>query len=375
MLQKFLAAIIAECWAREYDARAESGAPLLIEISGLAAELSQKTLAWLQADPPAAYHEMAFTLARIHGECLNLLQSFTTDCKIPAAAIPPLGTEIDVTGTKPGCFTIETAQAAVGSMFDKLKESLGRTKKRELAIIKDKRLKVVSSIERYTEVKAQYDVRVSAAFAAAFVAFRSTPDKVSPIVKGIMNSIKVGHCRFVCCGGADRSLQNEENLDLQTHSAAAVAAFVEFCVQRDIIQPPDKIVKNLCTFLCQDVEQTPTFLYHRKTLNGVLSFSKLSGAATTNGKDPGHKGSEDPAKARLSRRGARLAFEKLSAKFGPRLLQAVPKMWQAMAGGLLTACSTGMLRRSAHDVRMFTLYSQIQSARWTSRSRSGTARM
>ncbi|TFK86254.1 SNF2 chromatin remodeling protein [Polyporus arcularius HHB13444] len=333
MLQKFLAAIIAECWAREYDARAESGAPLLIEISGLAAELSQKTLAWLQADPPAAYHEMAFTLARIHGECLNLLQSFSTDCKIPAAAIPPLGTEIDVTGTKPGCFTIETAQAAVGSMFDKLKESLGRTKKRELAIIKDKRLKVVSSIERYTEVKAQYDVRVSAAFAAAFVAFRSTPDKVSPIVKGIMNSIK-----------------NEENLDLQTHSAAAVAAFVEFCVQRDIIQPPDKIVKNLCTFLCQDVEQTPTFLYHRKTLNGVLSFSKLSGAATTNGKDPGHKGSEDPAKARLSRRGARLAFEKLSAKFGPRLLQAVPKMWQAMAGGLLTACSTDSVSKMDEQI-------------------------
>ena len=131
-------------------------------------------------------------------------------------------------------------------------------------------------------------------------------------------------------------------MDLQTHSAAAVAAFVEFCVQRDINQPPDKIVKNLCTFLCQDVEQTPTFLYHRKTLNGVLSFSKQSGAAPSNGKEAGNKTIEDPAKARLSRRGARLAFEKLSAKFGPRLLEAVPKMWQAMAGGLLTACATGM---------------------------------
>lgn len=195
MLQKFLAAIIAEGWAREYDGRKETGAPLLIEVSGLAAEISQKTLAWLQGDPPAAYHEMAFTLARIHSECFNLLQSFSYDCKIPAAAIPQLGTEIDVTGTKPGCFTIETAQAAVGSMFDKLKESLGRTKKRELAVIKDKRLKVVSSIERYIEVKAQYDVRVAAAFAAAFVAFRSTPDKVSPIVKGIMNSIKVSESR------------------------------------------------------------------------------------------------------------------------------------------------------------------------------------
>ena len=192
MLQKFLAAIISEGWAREYDARAPAGTALLIDASTLAAELAQKTLAWLQAEPPAAYHEMAFSLARIHGECYNLLQSFAFDCKLPQAAIPVLGTEIDVTGTREGCFTIDTAQAAVGGMFDKLKESLGRTKKRELAIIKDKRLKVVSSIDRYIEVKAQYDVRVAAVFAAAFVAFRSTPDKVSPIVKGIMNSIKVG---------------------------------------------------------------------------------------------------------------------------------------------------------------------------------------
>ncbi|KAI0806918.1 SNF2 chromatin remodeling protein [Fomes fomentarius] len=333
MLQKFLAAIISECWAREYDGRAGSDAPLLIEISSLAAELSQKTLAWLQADPPAAYHEMAFTLARIHGECYNLLQSFAYDCKLPQSAIPSLGTEIDVTGTKPDCFTIETAQAAVGSMFDKLKESLGRTKKRELAIIKDKRLKVVSSIERYIEVKAQYDVRVAAAFAAAFVAFRSTPDKVSPIVKGIMNSIK-----------------NEENLDLQTHSAAAVAAFVEFCVQRELSQPPDKIVKNLCTFLCQDIEQTPTFTYHRKTLNGVRSFSKNSAGPVANGKEASEKHVEDPAKARLSRRGARLAFEKLSIKFGPRLLQAVPKMWQAMAGGLLTACAADTVEKMDEQI-------------------------
>ena len=174
-----------------YDETAPPDAPPLIKMSPLADELSTAALVWLQEEPPAAYHEMAFSLARIHGECYNLLQSFSTDCKLPFTAIPSLGSEIDITGEREGCFTIEVGKRAVGPMFDKLKDMLGRTKKRELGIISDKRLKVVSSIDHYLEVKVQHDIRVSAACAAVFVAFKSTPDKVSPIVKGVMNSIKV----------------------------------------------------------------------------------------------------------------------------------------------------------------------------------------
>jgi len=191
MLQKFLAAIIAEEWARMYDETAPTDAPLLTKISPLANELSTAALVWLQEDPPAAYHEMALSLARIHGECYTLLQSFSTDCKLPFTAIPSLGSEIDITGEREGCFTIEVGKKAVGPMFDRLKDMLGRTKKRELGIIGDRRSKVVSSIDHYLEIKVQHDIRVSAACAAAFVSFKSTPDKVSPIVKGVMNSIKV----------------------------------------------------------------------------------------------------------------------------------------------------------------------------------------
>jgi len=185
-------------------------APLLTKTTPLADELSTAALTWLQEDPPAAYHEMAFSLARIHGECYNLLQSFSTDCKLPFTAIPSLGSEIDITGEREGCFTIEVGKKAVGPMFDKLKDMLGRTKKRELGIISDKRLKVVSSIDHYLEVKVQHDIRVSAACAAAFVAFKSTPDKVSPIVKGVMNSIKVCATTFPWGVRADHGTERRE---------------------------------------------------------------------------------------------------------------------------------------------------------------------
>lgn len=189
MLQKFLAAIIAEEWARAH-ALASPQAPPLIETSSLARDISTQTLTWLQSEPPAAYHEMLVTLARIHSDCTNLLQLFVQDCKIPISMVPFLGSRIDIYGNDPNAFTIKLAHDAVGSEFTKLKDSLGRTKKREIAVLVEKRQQVVASIDRYDELKVQYDTRVSAAFAAAFVALKSVPAKVSPVVKGIMNGVK-----------------------------------------------------------------------------------------------------------------------------------------------------------------------------------------
>ncbi|KAG8217266.1 hypothetical protein J3R82DRAFT_5359 [Butyriboletus roseoflavus] len=343
MLQKFLAAIVAEEWAHAYESSLSPGS--ILDNFPLAGELSTRALAFLQGSPPTAYHEMAFTLHRIHAECYSLLRCFSSDCKIPISLIPHLGNEIDITGTRSECFTIDTAHEAVGAMYAKLKDSLGRTKKRELGVIADKRRKVVQSIEQYAEVKAQHDTRVSAAFAAAFVAFKSTPDKVSPVVKGIMNGIK-----------------NEDNPDLQKRSAAAVANFIDFCVQHNINQPPDKIVKNLCTFLCQDVEQTPTFAYSRTIYRGILTlqtWSKIAPSRTvkeTQEKGEPAKSEDEAAKMKNSRRGAGLAFNRLSTKFGPRLLEAIPKMWQSMVGGLLSACSAESPQ--AADVAMEKQYGQ-----------------
>lgn len=128
-------------------------------------------------------------------------------------------------------------------------------------------------------------------------------------------------------------------MDLQTRSAVAVSSFIDFCALHSLSQPPDKIVKNLCTFLCQDVERTPTFAYHKKHLSATLSFQNASKAVENS--TPEDDKAESKEKARLSRRGAGLAFVELSTKFGEKLLEVIPNMWQSMAGGVLIACSTG----------------------------------
>ena len=91
-------------------------------------------------------------------------------------------------GMREGCFTIDITQAAVGAMFDRLRGSLGARRSTRSRLSRTSGSKI---IDRYIGAEAQYDMCVFEAFAVAFVAFRGTPDKVSPIVKGIMNSIKV----------------------------------------------------------------------------------------------------------------------------------------------------------------------------------------
>jgi len=199
MLQKFLTGVIAEEWAHRY-AKAHPPPPLLLTLSELAKELSEKSLQWLQAKPPLGYYELTPSLVRIHGETIGLLQSFSTQCKLPSSSIPYLGTEVDVSGLNPRAFTIESAQTAIGAQYTRLRDSLGRTRKKELAVMGEKRDKIEASVQRYLETKAQNDCRVSAAFAGAFVAFESVPDKVSPVVKGIMNGIKVGVLCFLVIG-------------------------------------------------------------------------------------------------------------------------------------------------------------------------------
>lgn len=109
-------------------------------------------------------------------------------------------------------------------------------------------------------------------------------------------------------------------------------------------------MKNLCTFLCQDVEKTPTFIYHRKLFDGILSSqgsskdTKAQTAARIASKEKLQPlpSPEESAKTQLSRRGACLAFNQLSLKFEGKLFKSIPTMWNSMAGGLTSTFQSGM---------------------------------
>jgi TATA-binding protein-associated factor len=120
------------------------------------------------------------------------------------------------------------------------------------------------------------------------------------------------------------------------------------------------------------MEKTPTFAYTSSVTAGILSFqSTLKNQPSRNGKEDAKDQSdvaksEENAKAHLARRGASLAFERLSQKFGPQLFDVMPKMWLSMAGGLLSSCVAGMsFAESLVDSVTFR-FLQRQRKKWTS---------
>ena len=128
---------------------------------------------------------------------------------------------------------------------------------------------------------------------------------------------------------------------LQKRAAESVAAFIQFCnssLFTGKVNPCDKVVKNLFTFLCQDTTVTPVFSTGLGSTDGIITLkedkpapSKKSAAGF---KDVPEE-SERQIADRLTRRGAQEAFRAMAKRFGQKLFKAVPKFWEGISDGLL----------------------------------------
>lgn len=138
--------------------------------------------------------------------------------------------------------------------------------------------------------------------------------------------------------------QFEENVDMQRRFAHGVASLVVFCsspASAARANPSDKIVKNLTTFVCQEVAHTAVFASAKTDRAGILSLREAasgSSAATTTGKsrtkDAVVVDSEEVVLSRITRRGAHAALARLAELFGPRLFDDVPKIWDCLSSAL-----------------------------------------
>ncbi|KAJ1024814.1 hypothetical protein NDA16_002854 [Ustilago loliicola] len=319
-LQKCLAAAIIQEWAQ---ACAKLGVDLK-DSSAVVADVASRLISVLETPAPPTYAEMTVMLQRIQAECQGLYNSFQRDAKVPKAKIPALPTTVDPLGMMVDAFTIDTAKHVAQSGFETLLSQSGsKAKKAALPLLEDRQRKLIAAIGFYQANKEKQDTQVFASIAGAVISLKVLPSKLNPVIRSIMNSVKF-----------------EENLDLQTHSARSVAKLIEYCVSPVAkSNPSDKIVKNLCAFVCQDTTRVAIFANSKNEREGILSINEpavvAKGPGRTSTKDEAVE-SEEVLQGKLIRRGAVAALVQLADLFGERLFDVVPMLWQCMSSALLS---------------------------------------
>ncbi|KAG9012882.1 TATA-binding protein-associated factor mot1 [Tulasnella sp. 427] len=340
MLQRFLSATIIQEWAIAADAKSTLEPPIsLCQSSPLAAELAARLIKAIESPPPATYHEQFHDLAKLQKDCQSLVNAFHTEVQVSMPRIPTLPVELDFDGGDKTRFSAALAEETVTKKFDELKALVGKPKRKNWNNLNEKRKQLQVSLERYQKTKKSYDVRVMSAVAAAIVGLRNLPEKKNPIIHGIMDGTKY-----------------EENADLQERAALSVVDFVTYISSIPVttkVNPAEKIVKNLCTFVCADESLTPIFAENTTKLNGIAQFKRHIPAARLRERNKPYR-VEMPedwlSPSKLQRRGALQALSSFGDRLGPNLFDRLPKLWECMSEGLFSTYSANLDLKERDEV-------------------------
>lgn len=273
----------------------------------------------VESERPGAYRDLVNFTQRVRTQCQQLIHFFRDHGKVSHSKLPVLPVVVQGEAEAgPSAFSIATAEKCVGDDYDKLKKAMSPGQRLIASQqLSEARAVTVSAIDEAKSVKTARDVRIKAAAACAMVAMKILPKKPSPLIKGVMDSIKL-----------------EENQLLQTRSADTIARLVQLFTDKGRRGPADKVVSNLVKFSCVEVAETPEFPVHASKTECVLSMQKEEDRVDH---PDAAKWAREAKAARITRRGAKEALEILSKTYGARLLEVVPSLRTFMEQPLVKA--------------------------------------
>lgn len=284
----------------------------------------------VESERPASYRDLVNYVQRVRTQCQQLMHLFRDHGKVSHSKLPVLPVVVQGEAEAgPSAFSIVTAEKCVNEDFEKLKKAMPPGQRliasQQLAEARDV---TVAAIEEAKTIKTARDIRIKAAAACALVAMKLLPKKPSPLIRGIMDSVKT-----------------EENQLLQSRSADTIAKLVQLFTDKGRKGPADKVVANLVKFSCVEVAETPEFPVHAGKTDCILSMQKEEDRVDH---PDAAKWAREAKAARITRRGAKEALEILARTYGPELLQVVPSLRAYMEEPLVKAFS-GDLPPEAKD--------------------------
>ena len=152
-----------------------------------------------------------------------------------------------------------------------------------------------SAIQEANTARTHRTTGILSVYAAAVLALNGIPKKLNPIIRSLMDSVK-----------------QEESGILQQRSAIAVAHLIKELNIAGKKGAADKIVKNLCAFLCVDTSEVPEFYHNIKFKDYILSLRKEEAKT-----DPADIAAHERAiiEARIKRNGALMTLEALLSTY------------------------------------------------------------
>lgn len=181
-----MGATILQEWSQEFES---ASGQLLTSHSPLVEELSKVVVSFLSSDPPVCYHETIHLLHQLCNVSNGIVDSFLQDSKL-SATNPGLPRTVS-TACEPGTFTLAQARIAV-EWLENLHSLFAKPKrKKDTVRIEDSKRSIREYIHIFEETKAAQDIQVFAAFAAAAISLKVMPPKLTPLIKSVMNSLKV----------------------------------------------------------------------------------------------------------------------------------------------------------------------------------------
>ena len=284
----------------------------------------------VEQERPSSYNDLVPYVQRTRTQCLQLMHLFRDHGKVSQGKLPTL--PVIVQGQPdagPSAFSIAIAEKCVGDDFERLKRIMPPGQRLIASQqLSEAREVAVAAIEDAKTIKEARDIRVKAGAACAMVAMKLLPKKPSPLIRGVMDSVKT-----------------EESQQLQNRSSETIANLVQLFAEKGRRGPADKVVANLVKFSCVEVAETPEFPVHAGKTSCILSMQKEEDRVDH---PDAAKWAKEAKAARVTRRGAKEALEILSKTYGDKLLELVPSLKSFMQDPLSKAFS-GDLPAEAKD--------------------------
>lgn len=285
----------------------------------------------VESDRPSAYRDLVSYMQRTRAQCLQLIYLFRDHGKVAHHKLPVL--PVVVQGDPeagPNAFSLATAEKCLTDDYEKLRKAMPPGQRliasQQLSEARDV---ARSAVEDAKSIKESRDIRIKAGAACAMVSMKQLPKKPSPLIKSIMDSIKL-----------------EENQELQGRSSETIAKLVQLFTEGGRRGPADKVVGNLVKFSCVEVAETPEHPVHASKTDCILSMQKEEDRVDH---PDAAKWAKESRAARVTRRGAKEALEILSKTYGAKLLETVPKLQAFMEEPLTKAFSDDILPAEAKD--------------------------